>query len=149
MAEQKPKPKPTCYTCGYEIVFDRNITSPTSGKMIPLNPDTKKPHECKQETQTDQSETETQTEISRKNEEKIKQQNGKTQPATVTEIKTEYVDHTLAKPSEVKIFYSDMESKVEEEYKQFQIGKKFAWSRAQFQMSEDGFAIAFYYEVAT
>lgn len=129
MTEQKPKPKPTCYTCGYEIVFDRNVTSPTSGKMIPLDPDTKKPHECQEVKAEPKKEV--------------------LPVAEAEEKPQEYVDHTLAKPSEVKIFYSDMESKVEEEYKQFQIGKKFAWSRAQFQMSEDGFAIAFYYEVAT
>lgn len=150
MAEQKPKSKPTCYTCHEEIVFDKNKTSPT-GKQIPLDPQTKEPHQCKQET-ADQSETETQTEISKKNEEKIKQQNGKTQPTTATEIKSEYVDHTLTRPSEVKIFESINTEKIAEDYRQFQIGKKFAWSRAQYQATvknnELVHSIAFYYEVA-
>ena len=66
-----------------------------------------------------------------------------------------YVDHTqvLAKPSEVKIFFGDLPADVEKEYRDFQIGKKFAWTRAQYQpvRDEDGkvlFTICFFYEEA-
>ena len=35
----------TCYKCRKEIIFDDNIRS-ASGKKIPLDPDTERPHEC-------------------------------------------------------------------------------------------------------
>jgi hypothetical protein len=119
------KAKPTCYVCHQDIIFDKNILSPNN-IQIPLDPETKKPHECP-----------------------------KPEPEQTESVKAEYVDHTLVigKPSEVKIFFSQYSFEVEKEYREFQIGKKFVWSRAQYQPVRDEdnkvlFTIAFYYEVA-
>jgi len=130
MSEKKPKP--TCYECGEDIIFDPKVLSKNQ-KQIPLDPTTRQPHECKE----------------------IKEVKTQSQLDTVTEkesVKAEYVDHTLSRPSEVKIFYADNRPDLEKEYRDFQIGKKFAWTRAQYQpIVVQGIAIftmAFFYETA-
>jgi len=174
--QQEKKSKPTCYTCHAEVIFDKNKLSPR-GIQIPLDPVTKEPHKCKtteqkedekekelqEQQQQQQQATVKQTELSRQNEEKLKK-NGNA--ATNVElkidgkkvqdtVKAEYVDHTLARPSEVKIFYNENAELVESAYMHFQIDKKFAWSRAQYQVAYSPtatsgviHAIAFYYELA-
>ena len=131
MSEKKPKP--TCYECGEDIIFDPKVLS-KNNRQIPLDPTTRQPHECKE----------------------IKEQ-PKTDPQGFAfekkeSVKAEYVDHTLARPSEVKIFYADNRTDLEKEYRDFQIGKKFAWTRAQYQpIVVQGIAIftmAFFYETA-
>lgn len=159
MAEEKKKVgKPTCYTCHAEVIFDKNILSPR-GIQIPLDPTTKKPHECqkvKQEETETEKEKEKQTELSKQNEQKIKavetHQGFPISEKTEQPIKVPYVDHTLARPSEVKILRAYDTEKLELEYQQFQIGKKFAWTRAQYQpvttLKGTEYTIAFYYELA-
>ena len=63
----------------------------------------------------------------------------------------DYVDHTLAKPSKVKIFFGEYTDDLEREYEEFQKGKKFAWSRAHSHVTKTDtqnmlFTIFFWYE---
>jgi hypothetical protein len=60
--------------------------------------------------------------------------------------KSEYVDHTLARPSKVKIFHSESSDLVEIQYNEFLESKKFQWTRAQLGTKGNEFAIALYYE---
>ncbi len=161
--EQEKKPEPTCFTCHKPLVFDWGRKG-KNGRPIPLDPETKEPHHCETEEKKEDQGT-TQTELSKQNEERLKK-NGHT-PTTAPPVesgkenekekaepvKAEYIDHTLARPSEVKIFYSNNPGELEEEYKQFQIGKKFAWTRAQYEATRDEdnrvlFTICLFYEVA-
>lgn len=139
------KPKPTCYECGEDIIFDPNKLG-KYGKQIPLDPTTREPHKCqevKEEEKKEEKKSYANTET------------GETKQLTSQEAvkaNTEYVNHTLARPSEIKIFYADSIAAVEKEYREFQIGKRFAWTRAQYQpVVVNGivvFSIAFFYEVA-
>jgi len=121
MSEKKAKP--TCYTCKKDIIFDKNIVSEKSGRMIPLDPETKKPHECPVEIKTDEN----QTELSKQNEEKLKKnghavetEKGKeTHQGFPISEKSEYVDHTLKGLSKVKIFSNETKSDTEIEYNKF------------------------------
>jgi hypothetical protein len=155
------KAKPTCYTCGDDIIFDKNITSEKSGKQIPLDPETKKPHECPKpepEQKNNQSFDEVAKEIKSENKEphvvtyQGTAETGKLQQGFPISATKEYVDHTLARPSEVKIFSKNSPIELEIEYREFQIGKKFAWSRAQYQPvvlnGKVMFTLALYYEIA-
>jgi hypothetical protein len=38
--------KPHCYVCNQELTFDPKQVGKISGRMIPLDPHTKKPHNC-------------------------------------------------------------------------------------------------------
>jgi hypothetical protein len=155
--EQENKPEPTCFTCHKPIVFDWSKKG-KNNRPIPLDPETKEPHHCPTEEKKEEAGTK-QTELSKQNEEKLKK-NGQVTNTTAPPVesgkepvKAEYVDHTLARPSEVKIFFSNHPKDVEEEYKQFQEGKRFAWTRAQYEAVRDEdnkvlFTICLFYEVA-
>ncbi len=69
--------------------------------------------------------------------------------------KTEYVDHTLARPSKCKIFFGNFAPDVEKDYEEFQRGKRFSWARAQSHVTPQDdpegqvlFTIFLYYEEA-
>jgi hypothetical protein len=113
MSEKKEKP--TCYHCRQDIIFDKNIVSP-KGIQIPLDPSTKKPHECPKPEPEQTKNNQTFDEAAKE----IKSAGG---------IKSEYVDHTIVigKLSEVKIFSKNSPVELEKEYREFQIGNKFVW----------------------
>jgi hypothetical protein len=166
--EQENKPEPTCFTCHKPIVFDWSKKG-KNNRPIPLDPETKEPHRCpteeKKEEGTKTSESNFQTDDPKKaslsfdeaakqiKDEKAKKESPPPVESGKEPVKAEYVDHTLARPSEVKIFYSQYPADVEEEYKKFQEGKRFAWTRAQYEAVRDEdnkvlFTICLFYELS-
>ena len=141
-----------CYACKAEIVFDSEHIG-KNGRKIPLDPFTKQPHDCpmrekksfvKQERDEDEHWTEDKDDHG--NEDVPSYQVKEAALFKNSEDKKEYVDHTAARPSKVKIFKGTV-NEVETAYNEFlATPNRFAWTRAQLQFDNGVIVIALYYE---
>jgi hypothetical protein len=150
-----------CFKCHSEVVFDAEHIG-KNGKKIPLDPTTRRPHDCPEREQGQPTQSWQKmnvlgdTEPAKNNADKDDHGNESFPPVSSQnyindhmpkEDKKEYVDHTVKGASKVKIF-AGYPSTVQTGYDAFlaENNGKIRTQGAQFQMHDGEFAIALYYE---
>jgi hypothetical protein len=151
-----------CFKCHAEVVFDAEHIG-KNGRKIPLDPTTRRPHDCPEREQGQPTQSWQKmnvlgdTEPAKNNADKddhgnesfslnTTQFNSKLATASDAEVEKAYqdakdfkgyVDHTAKGASKVKIFFDIMPQVVEEDYNKFLAENKVKTQGAQFQMARD------------